>query len=52
MDNILSSLFNITLFPFTSGSYFVSIPCMFCFITACFGLVSRLIKGDYRGLIS
>lgn len=50
MDNILTALFHITLYPFTSGTYFVIIPCILCSVTAGFGLIRRLMKGDFDGL--
>lgn len=50
MGNILSNLISITLYPFTSGTYFVVVPCILCSVTATFGLIRRLMKGDFDGL--
>ena len=50
MDTILGSLFNLTLFPFTSGTYFMPIPFCLCFISMCFGLVRRFMTMDFKGL--
>lgn len=50
MDNILTSLFFITLYPFTSGTYFVIIPCIMCSVIAGFGLIRRVLRSDFDGL--
>lgn len=47
METILASLINITLYPFTSRTYFVILPCMLCFVSALFSLVYRMIRGRY-----
>lgn len=48
----MSSLFHIALFPFTSKTFFVLFPCACSACIAVFGLVFRLIRGDYRGIHS
>lgn len=47
MDEILTSLFTITLFPFTSGTTFMVIPVMMSFVTGCTMLLARMIRGKY-----
>lgn len=47
MENILSSLFSITLFPFTSGTDFMVIPCMMAFVIGSMMLIGRMIRGRF-----
>ena len=47
MDEILISLFTITLYPFTSNTDFVVIPCMMSFVTGSMMLIGRMIRGRY-----
>ena len=46
MDHIV----NIMLFPFTSRSFFLLFPGACAFVAALFALISRLIRGDFRGI--
>lgn len=47
MDDILTSLFTITLYPFTSNTDFMVIPCMLAFVTGSMMLIGRLIRGRF-----
>jgi hypothetical protein len=47
MENILDSLFTIALFPFTSGTDFMVIPCMMAFVIGSMMLIGRMIRGKY-----
>lgn len=47
MEDILDSLFTIALFPFTSNSDFVVIPCMMAFVSGSMILIWRMIRGKY-----
>lgn len=46
MDHLL----NIFLYVVDSGSAFIVVPCVTCAVCALFGLVARLIRGNYRGI--
>lgn len=45
MDSIISTLLSIFFYPV--NSYFVILPCMLCFVSACFALVWKIIKGKF-----
>lgn len=42
---LIGSLMDFALFPFTSGTWFVTIPFSFLSIGCCFGLIKRLMGG-------
>ena len=46
MDHIV----NIMLLPFTSRTFFLIFPAACAFVAALFALISRLIRGDFRGI--
>lgn len=48
MDSIIS----LALFPFTSETFLVLFPAACSFVCAIFGLISRLIRGDFSGIHS
>lgn len=45
MDTIIISLLNIFLYPI--DSYFVTLPCMFCFVIGLFSFIRMIIKGKF-----
>ena len=47
MDNVISTLFSVALFPFTSHTFFLQIPAMMVFVISLMLLVMRLLKGDF-----
>lgn len=48
----MSHIINISLYPFTSHTFFVLFPCACTLCVSLFGLISRLIRGDYCGIHS
>lgn len=47
MGNIYPALFDIMMYPFTSGTDFVLFPCMLCFFSGMLLLLIRIIKGKF-----
>lgn len=47
MDSIISSLIYIALYPFTSGTLFVTIPFAFVVVGCLFAIIRRLMGGKY-----
>lgn len=46
----MEHIFNIMLFPFTSNSFFLVFPSCCALVSALFGLIFRVVRGDYRGV--
>lgn len=40
-------IFNIVLFPFTSRTFLVLFPCACTFVCSIFGLLYRLMRGEF-----
>lgn len=47
MDNVISTLFSIAFFPFTSQTFFLLIPVIMVFVTSLMLLILRLLKGVF-----
>lgn len=47
MGNIYPALFDIALYPLTSGSDFVNFPIMLCFYSSLLVLILRIFRGKF-----
>lgn len=52
MEDYMDSIFSLALFPFTSRTFLVLFPAACALVCAIFGLIYKLIRGDFRGIHS